>query len=335
MKELRTKLTDQLGIALPIVQAPIGSATCPKLAAAVSNAGGLGMLALTWMDMEGTRQAIRETRAQTDRPFGVNLVLEWDQHRRLDICLEEEVPVISFFWGDPSPYLAATHRSGAIVMQTVGNASEARRMVDIGIDVVVAQGWEAGGHVWDQVATMALVPSVVDAVPASVPVVAAGGIADGRGLTSVLALGAAGAWMGTRFLASEEAHIHPAYRDALLKANETDTVYTTLFDGGWPNAPHRVLHNSTFMNWKLAGCPPTGERPREGEVAAVLKGRRPSLYYEDAIPVPGMIGEVGKMALYAGQSVGLVSEVKPAATIVREIAEAARLTIRKLAGTRD
>jgi nitronate monooxygenase len=332
MKELRTKLTELLGIALPIIQAPIGSATCPKLAAAVSNAGGLGTLALTWKDLESTRRAIRETRAQTDHPFGVNLVLEWDQHKRLDVCLEEQVPVISFFWKDPSPYLAAAHKSGAIVMQTVGSAPEAKRMVDIGVDVIVAQGWEAGGHVWGQVATMALVPSVVDAVAARVPVVAAGGIADGRGVASSLALGAAGVWIGTRFLASEEAQIHPAYRNALLKANETDPVYTTLFDGGWPNAPHRVLKNSTFMNWRAAGCPPAGQRPREGEVAALLEGGKPSLYYDDAIPFPGLIGDAEAMALYAGQSVGLVSDVKPAATIVREIAEVACLTIHKLNG---
>ncbi len=331
MKRLRTKLTDLLGIALPIVQAPIGSATCPELAAAVSNAGGLGMLALTWKDIESTRRAIRETRARTDHPFGVNLVLPWDQRERLEICLEEEVPVISFFWGDPSPYLAAAHRSGAIVMHTVGSALEAKRMVDIGVDVIVAQGWEAGGHVWGEVATMALVPAVVDAVVAAVPVVAAGGIADGRGLASVLALGAAGAWIGTRFLASEEAQIHPAYRDALLKADETDTVYTSLFDGGWPNAPHRVLENSTFMNWKTAGCPPVGQRPREGDVAAVFKGGKQSLYYDDAIPLPDMIGDVEKMALYAGQSVGLVADVKPAAMIVREIGNGARLTLQKLA----
>lgn len=333
MKELRTKLTDLLGITLPIVQAPIGSATCPKLAAAVSNAGGLGMLALTWKDIDSTRQAVRETRAQTERPFGVNLVLQWDQRKRLDVCLEEEVPVISFFWGDPTPYLAATRRSRAIVMQTIGSASEAKRMVDTGVDVVVAQGWEAGGHVWGQVATMALVPSVVDAVAGAVPVVAAGGIADGRGVAAVLALGAAGAWIGTRFLASEEAQIHPAYRDALLKADEADTAYTTLFDGGWPNAPHRVLKNSTFLDWQAAGCPPSGQRPREGEVAATLEGGKPSLYYDDAIAVPGVVGDAETMALYAGQSVGLVSDVKPAATIVREMAELARLTIQKSMGT--
>jgi nitronate monooxygenase len=290
------------------------------------------MVALTWKDIESARRAIRETRARTEHPFGVNLVLQWDQRERLEVCLEEEVRVISFFWGDPSPYLAAAHRSGAIVMQTVGNALEAKRMVDIGVDAVVAQGWEAGGHVWGEVATMALVPAVVDAVAARVPVIAAGGIADGRGLASVLALGAAGAWIGTRFLASEEAQTHPVYRELLLKAKETDTVYTSLFDGGWPSAPHRVLRNSTFLNWKAAGCPPTGQRPGEGGVAAVFRDGKQSLYYEDAIPLPGMTGDMEKMALYAGQSVALVSDVKPAAMIVREIADAARLTMQRLAG---
>jgi len=219
------------------------------------------MLALTWTDLKSSPRALQETRALTDRPFGVNFVLQWDQWERLELCLAENVPVVSFFWGDPKPYLEAAHKGGAIVMQTVGSASEAKRMADIGVDVVVAQGqgWEAGGHVWGQIATMVLVPIVADTVW-PMPVIAAGGIADGRGVAAALVLGAAGAWVGTRFLASEEAYIHPVYRELLLKANETDTVYTTLFDGGWPSAPHRVLQNSTFN--ELEGSRLSGQRPR-------------------------------------------------------------------------
>lgn len=327
---IRTKITERLKIALPIIQAPIGSATCPRLAAAVSNAGGLGMLALTWGDIQHARHAIRETRAQTDHPFGINLVLQWDQRERLELCLAEEVPVLSFSWGDPKPYLAAAHEAGAVVMQTVGSAAEAKRMVEAGVDIVVAQGWEAGGHVWGQVATMALVPPVVDAVSPT-PVIAAGGIADGRGLAAALMLGASAVFIGTGFLASEEAHIHSLYRESLLKASEADTVYTTLFNGGWPDAPHRVLQNNTFVNWKNAGCPPDGQRPKENEVAAVSASGEKILYYQDAIPVPETTGDVVGLALYAGQSVGLVSEVKPAAVIVREIAEQAIRTIENLA----
>jgi NAD(P)H-dependent flavin oxidoreductase YrpB (nitropropane dioxygenase family) len=135
--------------------------------------------------------------------------------------------------------------AGAIVLQTVASANMARRAVESGVDVVVAQGWEAGGHVRGTVATLPLIPAVVDVV-GTTPVVAAGGIADGRGLAAVLALGAAGAWIGTRFLASLEATIHPRYRERLLSAAEDDTVFLEeLFDVGWRKAPHRVLRNKT------------------------------------------------------------------------------------------
>jgi nitronate monooxygenase len=325
-----TSLLDMLSIEFPIIQAPIGSAASPPLAAAVSNAGGLGMLALSWKDLPAIRREIRDTRELTSRPFGVNLVLEWDQRQRLDACLEEKVPVVSFSWGDPGPYLPAARSSGVKTMQTVGSAADARRAVGLGIDIVVAQGWEAGGHVLGQVATMALVPAVVDAV-SPVPVVAAGGIADGRGLAAALALGAAGVWIGTRFLASEEAFVHHRYREAIFKARETDTVYTTLFDGGWPNAPHRVIQNSTVDHWRSAGSPLAGRRPAEGSVVAQFADGRPVHLYDDAIPLPGMTGEIERLALYAGQAVGLVNERKPAGRIVQEIVEDAGRAFRNIA----
>ena len=330
MTMLHTQLADLLGISLPIVQAPIGSASCPQLAAAVSNAGGLGMLALSWHGVEAARQSIRKTRMLTDRPFGVNLVLQWDQAERLEACLEEGVPVVSFSWGDPDPYLVRTDRAKMKVMHTVASAAEARRVAALGVDAIVAQGWEAGGHVQGQVATMALVPRVVDAV-APIPVVAAGGIADGRGLAAALALGAVGAWIGTRFLASEEARSHSEYRRFILQAQETDTVYTGLFDGGWPNAPHRVIENSTVVHWKSAGSPPAGKRPSEGMVVAHSKNGAPIHLYDDTIPLADMIGDVEKLALYAGQSVGLVQDIKSASVIVHEIAEEARRVLLNLA----
>jgi NAD(P)H-dependent flavin oxidoreductase YrpB (nitropropane dioxygenase family) len=187
----------------------------PSLAAAVSNAGGLGTLALWGADIENLRRQVRETRGLTSKPFAVNLNLEFPQEERLDACLQEGVPVISLFWRDPSSLVARAKSGGAIVLHTVSTAKEARHAVQCGVDVVVAQGWEAGGHVRGTVATMPLIPAVVDAV-GPVLVVAAGGIADGRGTAATLALGASGAWIGTRFLASNEVAIHPHYRERLL-----------------------------------------------------------------------------------------------------------------------
>jgi len=219
---------------------------------------------------------------------------------------------------------------GAIVMHTVGSAADARRAVDAGVDVIVAQGWEAGGHARGSVATMPLVPAVVDAVSPA-PVVAAGGIADGRGLAAALALGAAGAWIGTRFLASNEAAIHPRYRERILQANEADTIYLdNLFDIRWPNAPHRTLRNQTVQTLERTGRPASGKRPGEGEVIGTSKSVGPIVRYQSYTPGADSEGDIDAMSLWAGQSVGLVSKTQFAAEIVREIAEQADSILRQL-----
>jgi len=327
---LHTSLCTLLNIQLPIIQAPIGSATSPELVAAVSNAGGLGMLALSWRTLEECRQLIRETRRLTNLPFGINLVLEWSQVERLKVCLEEEVKIVSFFWGNPEPYIQIAHDSGAVVLHAVASASEAKQAVEAGVDVIVAQGWEASGHVWGKVATFALVPSIVDVV-SSIPVVAAGGIADGRGIAAALALGASGVWMGTRFLVSDEASVHPLYKQKIIEATEDNTVYSTLFDIGWSNAPHRTLRNSTVSNWEAAGSPPISKRPNEGEIIAAFADRRQIERYSDVIPLPGMSGDVEALALYAGQSAGLISGLQPAGEIVRQLAAEAADVLTKCA----
>lgn len=178
---------------------------------------------------------------------------------------------------------------------------------------------------------MPLVPAVVDAV-SPVPVIAAGGVADGRGLAAALALGASGAWIGTRFLASQEATIHPRYRERLFLANENDTVFLeNLFDIHWPNAPHRVLRNKTVEAWEAAGCPPSGKRPGEGEVIATSRSSRPVVRYQSYTPDTDADGDIDALSLWAGQSVGLVSKLQSAGDIVREIADEARLILQRLA----
>jgi len=322
MQKFQTSLTRLLNIDIPIILAPMSNAVSPELAAAVSNAGGLGMLSATWRDLENIRQVIRKTRSLTSRPFGVNLVLAWPQAERLAICLEEGVPVISFFYGDSSKYIERVHAAGALVMHTIGSAAEARLASEAGVDILVAQGWEAGGHVWGKVATFPLVPCVVDAV-APKPVIAAGGIADGRGVAAAFMLGAAGVWVGTRFLLSEEAVIHTVYQQKLLQAAETDAVYSTLFDTGWPDSPHRSLRNDTIEQWEAAGNPPSGHRPNENEVIGTYGDGNSIRRYEASYPEPGAIGQLESMCLYAGQSVGLASRVQPAAEIVHTMAEEA------------
>lgn len=328
---MQTALCKLLGIEVPIIQAAMAGAAGPALAAAVSNAGGLGMLVPWRADLATVRAQIRDTRALTSRPFGVNLNLEFPQEERLAACLDEGVRIISFFWRDPAPLMPRAKASGALVLHSVGSAAAARRAADCGVDIIVAQGWEAGGHVRGTVATMPLVPAVVDAV-SPVPVVAAGGIADGRGLAAALALGAAGAWIGTRFLASHEATIHPRYRELLLQASEDDTVFAEeLFDVMWPKAPHRVLRNKTVATWEAAGRPPSGQRPGEGEVIGTSKSVGPIVRYRSYTPGLDAEGDVEAMSLWAGQSVGLITKRQPAGDIVRQIMDEAKDVLQRLA----
>jgi nitronate monooxygenase len=311
---ISTALTSRLGIRHPVIQAGMGGAACADLVAAVSNAGGLGTLGMIRRPPAFIRDQIRRTRALTPLPFGVNLVPPVAPPEgldaQLDVCLAERVPVMSFFWCDPTPYIKRCHDAGMLVMLQVGSADEARGAVDAGVDMIIAQGFEAGGHVRGQVALLPLVEAVVDAV-SPVPVIASGGIVDGRGLAAVLALGAAGAWIGTRFVASEESEAHPDYKKRIVGAHETDTVHTDLFSIGWANAPHRVLRNLLTEG----GPAPSGPvaRLKVGELTLELP----------AFATPGPTihteGQTDLMANYAGQGVAGIREVLPAREIVERI----------------
>jgi nitronate monooxygenase len=327
---MRDRLCKMLEIDVPIVLAPMGGAVAPRLAAAVSNAGALGTLPLWRSEIKTLRSAVQKTRSLTAKPFAVNLNMEFPQTERLEACLEEKVPVISFFWRDPGGLVQRAKAGGAVVMYTVGNADDARRAVDLGVDIVVAQGWEAGGHVRGTVATLPLVPAVVDAV-GDTPVIAAGGIADGRGMAAALALGAAGVWVGTRFLASAEVSIHPEYQRRILAASESDTVWCeNLFNGGWDNAPHRVLRNSTVRNWEAVGRPPPGQRPGEGVIVARSETRGDADRYMSVTPGPETVGDIEALSLWAGQGAALVRKVQPAAEIVRDMNDEASAILRRL-----
>jgi nitronate monooxygenase len=312
---MRTPVCELLGIEQPIVQAPM--AAVPELAAAVSNAGALGMVTLTWSADPGA--VVRTTAAMTTHPFGGNFVLTSDHHRHLDQALEAGLRIVSFLWGDPGSYIEAVHDAGGIVMLTVGTAEEARRAVASGVDVIVAQGREAGGHVWGTVGTLPLVPAVVDAV-APVPVIASGGIGDGRGVAAVLALGAQAAWLGTRFLLAQEMPVHEEYRRRLIAAAETDPqLYPNLYSAGWPDSPHRALRNSTADMWEAAGRPPLAQRPGQGDVIAHFASGEAIVRYEPAPPMAGTTGDIEALSMWAGQGVALARQAQPAADIVAEL----------------
>ena len=303
------------------MQAPMGPAATPALAVAVAEAGGIGSLGASWTEPDVLRSQLRDIRRLTERPVCVNLVLAFEQAERLELVLDEGVELISFSWGVDAALVSRAHAAGATVMAQAGSAGEARAAVDAGCDAVVAQGIEAGGHVQGEVGVLALVAELSRSLP--VPVLAAGGIADARGVRAAMAAGAAGAVIGTRFLATPEADVHPDWAARLIAASAGDTVLTGLFDGGWPAAPHRVLRNSTFRAWDTAGRPPAGSRPGEGEIVARHLDVEIERYAADE-PRRATAGDLEAMCLYAGQGVGLVTAIEPAADVVSRIASELR-----------
>jgi NAD(P)H-dependent flavin oxidoreductase YrpB (nitropropane dioxygenase family) len=303
----------------------------PELVAAVSNAGGLGLLQAQFCPPPVFRDMIRQVRSLTDQPFGVNLLLHFPVEELVAVCLEERVPVLSFFWGDPAPFVERAHAAGVTVFHQVGSVDEAKRASDAGVDVIIAQGVEAGGHIAGEVSTLVLVPQVVDAVDPK-PVIAAGGIADARGLVAVMALGAQAAVLGTRFLASSESRAHPHYKEKLLQATDQDTVRTILFGHGWPDAPHRTLRTPFVEEWignEARGQESRMDEPEIGQT--ILAGQpMPVLRFMGFPPNHDATGDIDSMSLLAGQCVGEIDEIKSAADIVQELVEGAEKLLQGL-----
>jgi nitronate monooxygenase len=324
---ISTRFTRMLNIRHPIVLAGLGGVGRSELAAAVSHAGGLGMLGMIRMSPDFIRQQIRKTRALTNRPFGVNFVppvapAPGGAEAQLEVCLEERIPVLALFWCDAAPFVERCHAAGIVVILQVGSAEEARKAAEAGVDVIVAQGVEAGGHVRGQVGLLPLLPTVVEAV-APTPVLASGGIVDGRGLAAALSLGADGVWVGTRFVASAESAAHQEYKQRLLEACETDTVYSDIPRVPWPSrAPHRLLRSALTEG----GSPPPGpiaSNHLDGQTVEVPP-------FASAPPTIETVGHTELMPNYAGQGVALIRQVLPAAAIVEQMVAEAEGTIRRL-----
>jgi nitronate monooxygenase len=331
---LKTPLCRELGIDLPILNAGMGGGTAgPELAAAVSNAGGLGVLGMGGLPAPLIRTEIRRLRSLTTKPFGVNIILALLEEGQVESCIDEKVPLLVLFWGDAKPFVAMTRRTGTKLVLQCGSVDEAKAAADAGVDAVMIQGVEAGGHVKGTTALSIVLPAVVDAVK-PLPVIAAGGVADGRGVAAALELGAQAVSIGTRFLCSKESAAFAAYKQRIARAKAEDTVHTLLFDIGWPNAAHRVLRNKAYDEWQTAGSPPTGQRPSEGVTFATMSvgGTRIDMpRYHIFPPLEGFDGDIEYAALYAGQSCALVNDIKPAAEIMRELVRGAEAALHQSA----
>jgi enoyl-[acyl-carrier protein] reductase II len=321
---LHTRFTDAYGLQTPIAQAGMAFVgMTPDLAVAVSNAGGLGSIGVGLMPAPALAQTIGAVRAGTRQPFNINFITGFTQQDQIDVCCAAGVPVVSFHWGHPSrAWIDQLHAAGVRVFEQVGAVDAARRAVDDGVDVIVAQGVEAGGHNYATLPTFALVPLVVDAV-APAMVLASGGIADGRGLAAALMLGADGAWVGTRFVATAESAAHEGYKARVVTANSVHTTLTGIFGPEHPEFnPMRVLRNRVVQEWadRAEEVPrDTSSRPVIGETN--LGGQVVELHkFTNLVPMrDNTTGDLEEMPLLAGQGVGLIRSVEPAATVVQEM----------------
>jgi NAD(P)H-dependent flavin oxidoreductase YrpB (nitropropane dioxygenase family) len=297
-----------------------GGVGTPELAAAVCAAGALGMVSSIGPAPLG--EQLNALGGLTDAPYGVGFFGFDIPNRVAELELAaSQARVVDVFWGQPdAAVVARIHAGGALALWQVGSADEAVAAADAGCDAVVAQGVEAGGHVRGTIGMLPLLVEVVEAV--DVPVLAAGGIGTGRAMAAALAAGASGVRVGTRFLASPESDAHPEYVERLIAARAEDTVYTTAFSGGWPDAPPRVLRSCL----EAAEAFPddiVGER-------SSLDGKRVPIKRFDAASVPrDATGAIGAMSLWAGESVGGVTKVQPAAEVVQEMAAEAEALLRR------
>jgi nitronate monooxygenase len=319
---LTTPFTELLGVRVPLQQAPMGGVTTPELAAAVANAGAVGMVPAQMLPAATLAGLLEDLAGRTGGPVGVTFLLPYGADPACVEVAAAGARLVDFYYGDPDPALVArVHDGGALASWQAGSAAEARAAADAGCDLICVQGMEGGGRIRGRVALLPLLTEVLDAV--EVPVVAAGGIATARGVAAVLAAGAAAARIGTRLLATEESGGHPAYVAALLEANAEDAVLTDAFSVMWPRGPepHRTLRSAVEAAESF-----------EGEVVGETRMGATTLQVPRfGVPCPNRdtTGEVAAMAHYAGQGVGAIGEVVPAAQVIDELASGAERLLRR------
>ena len=309
---LTTVVCDLLGIKYPIIQGGMAHVGTGELVSAVSNAGGLGIIGAGHYQPDWLQQQIRLTRDRTGYPFGVNIALSSPYIEGIiDLVLAEKVPVVSTGAGDPSPYIKRFKQAGIKVIPVVAGVSAARRMEQAGVDAVVAEGMESGGRI-GEITTMALVPQVVDSV--GIPVIAAGGIADGRGVVAALALGARGVQMGTRFVCSTECIAHVRYKQKIVEADDRATMITRITSG----YPLRTLRNKLSEQYE--------ELEKSGVSKDVLE-----LFDRDRMYLGLIDGDLDEGSLLAGQIAGLIKDIKPVKNIIDDIMAQAESVITRMA----
>lgn len=307
---MKTRITELLGCQYPLIQGGMAWIAEHTLAAAVSNAGGIGLIAGGSAPIDYLREQIHLCKEKTDKPFGVNIMLMSPNADDLaQLCIDEKVAVVTTGAGNPSKFIPAWKEAGIKVIPVIPSVALAKRMERAGADAVVAEGTESGGHIGENT-TMCLVPQVVDAL--EIPVIAAGGIADGRGVAASFMLGAEGVQIGTRFLASEECQIHPTFKELIVKAKDTDSVVTGRYTG------HPCRNIKTKFSKKLAMGEKDGSLTPDQFEEVTLGSLRKAV--QD--------GNLEEGSFLCGAIAGMINDIKPCDAIVKELMEQAEKLMR-------
>ncbi|KAF5202035.1 Nitronate monooxygenase [Thalictrum thalictroides] len=328
-----------LGVEHGIVLAPMGpDVSGPKLVAAVANAGGLGLLASPVNNYDETVKAIRKIRELTDKPFGAGILLEFDNSKTIHAIYDEKVAFLQVYWGEfPKEKVDEAHKHGVKVLHQLGSVEEARKAIAAGVDCIIAQGLEAGGHIRGTVSLMALLPRIVDLVgDRDIPVVAAGSISDARGYAAALALGAKGVCLGTRFIATKEAYANEYYKQQLLKYTEQQTDRTDLYGRKTWRADVRCLDTPFHQYWKNS---PDYDKLINDEPYPIIG--HTTIYnaecdlrrFAGQVANQTTTGKLENMVMLAGQGVGLVHDIVPAAEIVKSLVEGVKAIMVQLTST--
>jgi NAD(P)H-dependent flavin oxidoreductase YrpB (nitropropane dioxygenase family) len=326
---ISTRFTSAYGVEHPIAAAGMAFAgMVPSFTIAAAKSGVMASFAgVGLMPTPVIEQRVREVQAATDKPFHINFITLYTQDEHIDLCVALKVRAVSFHWGPPKKeWIAKLQKVNIAVWEQVGSVEAAKKAAQAGIDCIVAQGSEAGGHNYGELPTFALVPVVKDAI-GDVMLLAAGGIADGRGLAAALALGADGAWVGTRFVATVEGHVHDRYKAKLVEADGTDTTKTRIFGKHHPDFnPIRVLRNRVVTEWNERASEVPDDNSNEVLVGNMDMFGVPTELrkFTNLVPMPDAQGDFEELPLLAGQGVGLIHSIEPIALVVQNMIEQAR-----------
>jgi NAD(P)H-dependent flavin oxidoreductase YrpB (nitropropane dioxygenase family) len=319
-----TAVTRQFGLSTPIVNAGMAMIARPELAAAVSNAGGLGTIGCDVNPPEALRAMVAQTRALTARPFGVDLIGDFVTEAHVDVLVEERVPLAIFFWTPPSrEQVQRLKDAGTTVWMQIGSVAEAREAVALDVDGLIVQGAEGGGHNRAEASTMTLFPRIRGLYP-ELPLIASGGIVSGATMAAALMLGADAVWCGSRFLASLEADAHDAFKRKVLEADVGDTVVTRIYGPEWPDQPMRAIVNGGAR--AAIGRETDAIREAEGQIIGTTRMGSETIplpRYSVMLPTRDFEGDIEQACLTAGQSVGNIDAILPAAEIVRRMTDEA------------